>query len=326
MEQKKEVSKTEVILTEIQVQKESEELEKLYYSYPDEIINMVANGKMKGFLLHGKTSLGKSYQVKRILKKLGKKPVDKKGIGDYVFISGHITPMKFYNKKLEFKDKLIIFDDVDILRNPIIINMIKAGLNENSGNVVEYHTTRNLEIPSSFVFTGQMIILANEIPKENEHIKAIMSRIPHYELKFDREQMLNILKGIAYQDINGITLEERLEIVDFIKINTSLATTNLNIRLFLQSTKFYKWNKEKWKEMTLGQIQTDERIDLILKGCSEKDFCEKMGCHRATYYRIKRNILNATATSNATSNYALLTSKKINPGVIEEKSHFLTNM
>jgi len=264
------------------ITKDSAELEKLYY-YPIQYIEMVANKNAKGLLLYGETSLGKSYRVKEVLKRLGKK--------DYLFVSGHITPMKFYSKMYQAKDDLVIFDDVDILNNIIILNMIKAGLNENSGNVVEYHTSKKMDIPSSFVFNGQMIILLNAIPEKNEHLKAIESRILKYNLKFTREEILKIIFEIAHKkEIENTTTKERIEVAKFLRDNTNRATKNLNIRLYLQAIDFLRWNKEDWKGLTLQQIQNDEYSTLIIEGCGKDKWVEETGLSVSTYKRLKKNL------------------------------------
>lgn len=267
------------------ITKDSAELEKLYY-FPIQYIEMVANKNAKGLLLYGETSLGKSYRVKEVLKRLGKK--------DYLFVSGHITPMKFYSKMYQAKDDLVIFDDVDILNNIIILNMIKAGLNENSSNVVEYHTSKKMDIPSSFVFSGQMIILLNAIPEKNEHLKAIESRILKYNLKFTREEILKIIFEIAHKkEIEGTTIEDRIKIANFLKKNTNKATKNLNIRLYLQAIDFFKWNKENWEDLTLQQIQNDEYSTLIIEGCNKEKWIEETGLSVRSYDR-KRQELGLT--------------------------------
>lgn len=271
------------------ITKDSKELERLYH-IPIKYIEMVATQQQRGLLLFGESSLGKSYRVKEVLKRLGKK--------DYMFVSGHITPLKFYSKLYQARGDLVVFDDVDILSNLIILNMIKAALNENSSNVVEYHTTKKMEIPSSFIFNGQVIMLLNDIPKRNEHLKAIESRVLKYHLKFSREEILKIIFEIAHKkEIEGTTLQERLMVARWIKENTNRATLNLNIRLYLQAIEFYKWDKANWQELTANQIQTDEYSTMIIQGVTEKDFVEKTGLHRATYYRMKNKLVVDTTYS-----------------------------
>lgn len=259
----------------------SKELEALYH-IPRSYIEMVADKQARGLLLYGESSLGKSYWVKKVLKE--------RNVKDYFFVSGHITPMRFYQKLYQAKDDLVVFDDVDILGNQIILNMIKACLNENSGNVVEYHTTKKMDIPSSFIFNGQVIILLNDIPKRNEHLKAIESRVLKYHLQFTREEILKIIFEIAHKfEIDGTKKEERIEIAKWIKDNTSRATINLNIRLYLQAVNFYKWDKENWEELTKKQIITNEYAMLVIQGIGIDKFKEETGLSESTYKRIKKD-------------------------------------
>jgi hypothetical protein len=277
------------------ITKDSQELGRLYH-IPIRYIEMVANKEQRGLLLYGESSLGKSYRVKEVLNRLK--------IKDYFFVSGHITPMKFYEKLYRARNELVIFDDVNILDNLIILNMIKASLNENSGNVVEYHTTKKMEIPSSFVFNGQVIMLLNDIPKRNEHLKAIESRVLKYHLKFSREEILKIIFEIAHKkEIDGTTLADRLEVAKWIRDTTNRATQNLNIRLYLQAINFFKFDRENWKVLAGNQIQTDEYANLIIQNCGEKDFIEKTGLSRRTFYRYKEKLalfgtMNITGIAN----------------------------
>ena len=275
---------------------DSEELEEIY-KIPIAMIEKVCDGQSKGLLLYGETSLGKSHKVKEVLKRKGKVPMDK-GKGDYLFVSGHITPMKFYEKLYECKDKIIVFDDCEILGNLIIINMIKAGLNTNSGNVVDYHTSSSkMTIPSSFEFSGQMLILLNKVPESNEHLRAIASRIQNWELKFSREQIVKIIHLIAHKGNNeefaDTTEEERVMIAKWLTEATSLATTNLNIRLYLQAVSYYKWDRhykweKNWKELISSQIKTDRYIHLIIQGISDDEWVLETGKSVRTLQRKKK--------------------------------------
>jgi hypothetical protein len=265
-----------------QITKDSKELEKLYHT-PIKYIEMVASGNAKGLLLFGESSLGKSYRVKKVLK-------DSK-VKDYIFVSGHITPKKFYEKLYQAKDSLVIFDDVDILGNLIILNMIKACLNENSNNVVEYHTSAKMDIPNSFVFNGRVIILLNDIPKRNEHLKAVESRVLKYHLKFTREEILKIIFEIAHKfEIDGTSVDERIMIAKWLKDSTTRATKNLNIRLYLQAVEFYKYDKLNWEELAREQIITDEIAELIIQGLDKDKWVEETGLSPATYKRIKKDL------------------------------------
>jgi hypothetical protein len=266
--------------------KTTEELEKLYHK-PNEYIKMVASGKEKGLLLYGESSLGKSFRVKKVLGELGKKEGE-----DYFIISGHITPLQFFSKLYLARDKLVVFDDVNLLENILNLNMLKAALNENSCGRVEYYTTHKMPtgVPASFIFTGQVIILLNGMPNDNEHLRAVENRVLTYHLQFSHEEILRILADIAKQHVEGISEAERLEIVDWIGNNTTEATKNLNIRLYQHLVIFYKWNKEEWKTLAQDYIKNDEYTLLIIQGLKEKAWCEATGLSRRSYYNYKQKV------------------------------------
>jgi len=264
----------------------SDLLNKIYY-VPKEYIKMVVNGKSRGLLLYGEGGLGKSWNVKRVIKEAGLKEGE-----DYNFISGHITPLQFYKKLFENRNNLIILDDINILENKINLNMLKACLNDVNG-FVEYHTTNALKnTPSSFLFKGRIIILLNEKPEKSEHLKAVESRILTYPLEMDYQTKISIIFDIAKNDYEGLTTTERQEIVSWIKENTNEATKNLSIRLLFMCFEFYKWDRVNWVELANSYIKTDEYLSLIVQGVGEQAWCERTGLSRPTYFRYKKQLVS----------------------------------
>jgi len=265
----------------------SETLEKLYY-VPNNYIEMVVKGHRNGLFLYGDGGWGKSFNVKKHL--INQKLIEGE---DYVFICGHITPAQFYIKLYHARDKIVVFDDVNILESKTNLNMLKACLNENSHNKIEYHTTSKVmekaKIPSSFLFNGQVIILLNEKPIRNQNLNAVETRILHHHLDFGYQDKISILYDIAKLDYDGVTIEERVMIANWIKESTNEATQNLNIRLLFICFDFYKHNQERWKELASNYIQNDEYTTLLIQG-TEKDWCEATGKNRATFYREKKKL------------------------------------
>ena len=258
------------------------------YEKPREYIQMIASGvsKQRGLIISGPTGLGKTYNVKKILN-------DNKI--EYESAVGHITSLMVYEKLYQARSKgsIILFDDVEILQNTTNLNFIKAALNE-SASIVEYQTSKPIGIPKKFLFEGKIIILLNEVPRKNsEHYKAIASRMITYILEFSREQRLEIIKELAEMGQEGLSKKEVMMIFEWIKSNTKLSTKNLNLRLFFQAIDFYKWNKAKWEELTLAQIDSHIPFEytpeeqFVIQGMGEKEFIDKTGKHRATYYRMK---------------------------------------
>jgi len=267
--------------------KDSETLERLYET-PNDYIKMVALGKENGLFLYGDGGWGKSFNVKRELEKNNMKEGE-----DYVFICGYITPLQFYMKLYSAREKIIVFDDVNILENVTNLNMLKACLNENSKNVVHYHTTSKLlkdsDIPSKFEFNGRVIILLNVKPSKNKNLSAVGTRILDHHLNFNYKEKISILFDIAKNDFEGINLKDRIIVANWLKDNTSEATENLSIRLLQKCFNFFKYNKARWKVLAKNYIKNDEYTNLIVQGL-EKDWCESTGKSRASYYRAKAKI------------------------------------
>lgn len=259
-------------------------LERLYF-VPKEYIKMVLSKKAKGLLLYGEAGLGKSFNVKRALIESNLK----EGI-DFNFVAGHITPLQLYKKLYFNKEKLIILDDINILESKINLNMLKACLSDNGG-IVEYSSSALKDLPNQFYFTGRIIILLNDKPKNNEHLKAVESRILTYHLEMDYNTKISILYDIAKADYEGVSLEERQEICKWIKENTNEGTKNLSIRLLKLCFEFYKWDKQNWKGLAMAYIQNDELSSLILKGMPEKEWCAETGMSRRSYYVYKKGLV-----------------------------------
>lgn len=283
--------------------KTSENLDKIYL-IPREYLKMVLEKKSRGLLLYGEAGLGKTHNVKRALAEHKLKESE-----DFCFICGHITPLQFYKKLYYNKDKLIVLDDVNILESKINLNMLKACLET---GLIEYHsTTAKLNIPSEFVFSGQIILLLNEKPLNSEHLKAVESRILHHNLEMSYHQKIATLFEIAKDDNSGmeIPLNERIKITKWIKSHTNESTKNLNIRLLFTCYAFYKHNKELWEILAENIIQNDEYVMMLIQGL-ETEWCEATGKHRATFYRNRKSIMrqcDMNATINATKGTATIT-------------------
>lgn len=272
-------------LDKIVSRKSSETLERLYF-IPNQYIQMVLSRRSKGLLLYGEAGLGKTFRIKKALAEAAMEEGQ-----EYVFICGHITPLQFYTKLYKARDKLVIFDDVNILESKINLNMLKACLNENGQGRVEYHTSRVLDVPPSFVFTGQVIILMNEAPQNNENLKAVESRILHHHLEFSYQQKIGIIFDIA-QNIEDCSLntEERLMIATWIKENTNQATENLNIRLLMMLFEFYKFNPTQWEELAKAYVRNDEYTTLIIQDCSDAEWIEQTGLSLKSKQRLRAKL------------------------------------
>lgn len=267
-------------LEKIQHNQTTDFIEEIYY-VPKQFAKMVANRNSRGFILWGETGLGKSYSVIKAFREVGK---------SFAYLTGHITPLEFYQFLYEHKTEDIILDDVNILDSIINLNMLKSALNENSG-LVSYNTSSNkLKVPSKFSFEGTITLLVNSKPRSSEDMRAVESRVLTYELKMGYKQKIKIIYELAKQDYRGLNQDDRNTIVEWIKKNTSSATENLNLRLLFQLYEIYKFDKENWEKLAEKLIVNDMEISLILQGAREDEWCKMTGHHRATYYRHKKEL------------------------------------
>ncbi len=242
---------------------------------------IVANRNAKGLIVYGECGTGKSHSVIRAFREAGK---------EFVYLSGHITPLKLYEFLFYNQNKNIILDDINILDNEINLNMLKSCLNDNSRVVHYYTSSTKLKVPSKFIFNGTITLLLNKKPSDNENLRAVESRVLVYELKLSYKDKIKIMFELAKQDYKDLTKEERLKIVEWIKDNTSRATKNLNLRVLFQIFEIYRFDKKNWEKLAKKIIVKDEELELIIQGLNWKEWCEITGKSRRTYFRYKENI------------------------------------
>lgn len=101
--------------------------------------------------------------------------------GDYVYRSGHITPLSLYILLYENRGRTIIFDDIEeLFKNDTAVGILKAALWPIKGKRIVTYTTTSDKIgdtPQEFEFYGGVILLANKIPREDSPtIQALSTR------------------------------------------------------------------------------------------------------------------------------------------------------
>lgn len=265
---------------------EIKELDKYFSDYYAHIDAFLENKTVNGFLVIGKGGFGKTFNLIKHLQK--------RGI-NFVLLKGHITPLKLYKILYEFRENsfIIIDDIIAILKNQDAISFLLGALDYNS-RMVCWNSQNPLtaDLPRQFIFNSKIFILTNEFNETNEFLAALKDRCVAYELKFDKEEIIEMLYIIAKQ--KGYPTE----IVDYIKeLCESSMIKHLSLRLVDKLYPYY--GKDNWKELVRQVIEVDELesfvYNLIKSGKSVKEqiseFAERTGLSRATYFRIKSKIL-----------------------------------
>lgn len=275
---------------------QSKEIIENYFKPVKEFVRMVIKGHSDALVLLSDGGLGKSYQVLKTLEEEGLK----QGKG-YEYICVFSTPLELYHMLYANQNKLIVFDDVEgLLEDRKSIAILKAALWSNTNKrIVHYHsTTEKLRAPKEFEFKGKVILCLNDLV-DCKIVNALISRCLYYRLILSYHQKIEIMKSIAEKE--GIPQE----IVEFIRINSSPATKNLNFRTLIHLWNAYRYDMNNgytgnWKTLGKALLESDGNLSLVWelsktgKKVEEqaKEFAAVANKSRRTYFRYKKLIEN----------------------------------
>jgi hypothetical protein len=257
------------------------------YKIPKEYIKSVAKGFNKAFIFLGKTGIGKTYLTRQVLAKLNVDFVESRGVN---------SPMALYEFLYEHRheDSLIVFDDVNgLVNNPNAYSIMLGILWEKIANWNS--TSEKLKIPKKFIFNGKIIIIANKLEGENSDV--VKSRCLNYNLKLNNEDLIKMMYEIAKQKHSKLKYRERIKIVKFIEENSN-KSVRFDLRTQKKVEQLYLYDEKNWEELALPLLEKDDDYSLLIN-CLNKhkkikqaeiEFCKKTGKHRATFYRMKKEL------------------------------------
>ena len=129
-----------------------------------------------------------------------------------IFLSGHVTPLKFYLTMMENPTAKIILDDVGTtFTNKTMGELLKQATELKPKKWIRYASTTAILKPEEkeFLFSGRIGILTNENPKNNNNHKALITRCIFIDFKPSNDEILNIMKHFP-------KTEEEKKVYDFI--------------------------------------------------------------------------------------------------------------
>ena len=261
------------------------ELSEYYKNYYEHIESFLKNKKTNGFICVGEAGIGKSFNL---MLKLKEKQLD------FKLIKGHFTPLAFYKFLYENREKsYIIIDDITKLANDKDIISLLLGALDYDNRLVEWESSRPLtaDLPRNFIFNSKIFILANQFDETNEFLKALKDRCVYYELRFSREQIIEMLYILAKKR------NYPLELVDYIKeLSENEIIKNLSLRILDKIYPYY--SRPNWKELVREIMETDEMLSLVYQIIKEtkivkeqvRRFIEETGMSRRTFFRYKKKL------------------------------------
>jgi hypothetical protein len=277
------------------------------YTEMDTFVDMVVEGISFGCIIEGAGGTGKTH---RTLQKCYDANVD------VSLLNSFVTPAQFFVFLYQNREKdVMIFDDCYGIFSDKIQSIMKGamwGIGKENKRIVCYETSKHLEteegeiVPKSFEVTARFIIITNYLNKENEHTKAILSRINYCFVNVPKEELLRILEQISKQPYQDLSQIERTEVLKYLEEKSSSSTKDLNLRTYFKMMQFKQYCKkrnlgDKWQTLSLTLLKKDDRMSVVEKLMDDEDypsenerfdkFYELTGDSRATYFRLKNQLL-----------------------------------
>ncbi len=262
------------------------------YQLIRDYLKAVSMGIINAFMITSRAGLGKTRITLETLKS--------EGI-EFYYVSGYTTPLELYKTLYRHKDELIVFDDIEgLFTDKISVALLKSALfGVTAGKrVVSYLTSKNLfDVPRAFEFTGKIVILANQVSgNRNENFRALMSRLPHYTLRFSFEEIIDISNKI----IQSSNLPDDAKQVAFSYVNQEIRESDFfNFRELNRLIAFLGYNPVKGLAMYTASRNIDDELKLVCELVNSempveeqvKSFTEQTGKSRRTYFRLKKRLL-----------------------------------
>lgn len=241
----------------------------------------------------GGGGLGKSYTTINALKKMDV---------DYSYLNSKVTPLALYKFLYSNKDKVILFDDIlGLMDNEIIISILLSALwSATNKRIIHYETTakvfEDLALPSSFEFTGKIIVLTNQFNLKNKYLNALKDRGFFWEFVFSYAEKIKVMKEIIRLNHDGLSFEDRQKILTFLIDNSSPATKDFSFRVLVKAYSLFKYNNDKWQQLVKSLLKDDERFSFVW--AAQKNNTANASCifensgygSRRTYFNILKKV------------------------------------
>lgn len=212
------------------------------------------DSKVNCLIIDGEQGTGKTTITKSILKDLKK---------DILYLNSYTTGLAFYKSVYSNKYKTIILDDIfGLYSDEKGISILRALVNTEKVRYVKYQSTsEKLDVPSSFVFEGSVIILTNKITLEMDN--SLLGRAIYRKIYFTLKEKFDFMEKIAKFHYKEFSKNELKEIMDFIRTNVDETTNNFSFRSVIKIIEFYKHDRKKWKELGIEELEKDEELIFI---------------------------------------------------------------
>jgi len=283
---------------EIQEWKESnrEYVDIKEFDVPNELIKCLLNtSKYEGLIFSGEGGIGKTILTISAIKKILKP-------SEWEFTNGYITPLSLYEFLYNNRNKkVIIIDDVEgIFNNKLSLAILKGCLWESESKRICQYASKSdkATAPDKFVMNAKVVILCNDIPKENDvSTRALISRTIFYKMGFSFGQKMKICENFVLND-ESINFEQKKIVLEIMKQEITEATKDFNFRTLQKLIAFVQYNREKAVGLFKATTEIDELKNAYLEAVRRSGivkeqvefFIENTGMSRRTFFRVKKEM------------------------------------
>jgi len=205
------------------------------------------------------------------------------------------------------QDQPIILDDLDHLyRDGKCVRLMKALCNTERTKTMRWVSKHPMvgdqpgQIPSIFMTTSPICLLANEWKTTNENVRAVEDRAIVLEFKPSPAEL--------HREVGG--WYQNRTVYDFLGKHLSLIPRH-SMRHYVRGDQLYDANPGEWPALLLEAMGVDDRIRKIVTLAADDEFrteeeraeeFEAAGLgSRATYFRWKKNLRDSGKPSAASS-------------------------
>lgn len=241
-----------------EVEFEEEKDKDIYYSVTTAIGKLI-QGYSNLAIVKGQPGIGKSFNIRRILKEQS---------AEFVELSGEHTAAYLYRTLYENNGQIIWFKDLSKLLSDVrSLNLLKAANETEQIRKVtkSNYSSKQVDLPNAFIWTGKMIFdyntLAGVSKKTREDFDALVSRGSYVELVFSKEDIIKEMYAIAN---TGWKKEVTKHLIENYKYN---GKNPLNLRTQQHAFSTYLYAEEKelnWKEELLRDMvnETKDQMEI----------------------------------------------------------------
>jgi len=220
----------------------------------------VRDSEMHLQIVAGPPGIGKSYEIVDTLNAT---------VGDrgYEVISGKSSAIEVYNTLFNNRTGVVLFDDCDsVFDTSEAVNILKAAtqVNHKTGRRdVRWNTNTKLVEVTDFTFEGKVIVITNRDFAKSSMIKArpLVSRSYFVQFENNRDEILERTREIAKKELFGLTLDERMEVVDYIAQFESFTPDLRLYRSIADLRAKAKTQKFDWEQVGKSVIYSQKFLD-----------------------------------------------------------------